>query len=52
MEKGIKEIKDRSKNLAILRAVEPEEIPDLLERRSDPKLVEGSVSTGRGPGQE
>ncbi|MGC8658903.1 MAG: penicillin-binding protein 1A [Desulfomonilaceae bacterium] len=46
VQKGLEEIKKRQKNLAILRWVQPSEIPDLLQKRITPNLVEGRIYQG------
>ncbi|MBI5250889.1 MAG: PBP1A family penicillin-binding protein, partial [Desulfomonile tiedjei] len=46
MEKGLEEIRSRQKNLAILRNVPKEEIPELLQKRNTPELQEGKIYQG------
>ncbi len=46
LEKGIEEIKARQKNLAILRTVHREAIPELLQKRRTPELSEGKIYQG------
>ncbi len=46
VEKGLAEIKERGKNLAILRKIPPKQIKDYLEARSAPELAEGNVYRG------
>ncbi len=47
LEKGVEEIKARQKqNLAILRTVRKEQIPELLQRRRTPELTEGKIYQG------
>jgi penicillin-binding protein 1A len=46
MEKGLDEIKKRQKNLAILKTVQPSEIPELIQKRTTPNLVEGKIYQG------
>lgn len=46
MEKGLDEIKKRQKNLAILKTVQPSEIPDLIQKRTTPNLLEGRIYQG------
>lgn len=46
MEKGLGEIRSRQKNLAILRNVPKEDIPELLQKRKTPELQEGKIYQG------
>ncbi|MDQ7782666.1 MAG: PBP1A family penicillin-binding protein [Desulfomonilaceae bacterium] len=46
LEKGLKEIRARQKNLAILRTLPANEISERLKRRSSPELKEGKVYQG------
>ncbi len=46
MDKGLDEIKKRQKNLAILKTVQPNQIPDLLQKRPTPSLTEGRIYQG------
>lgn len=46
MEKGLKEIRARQQHLAILRNVPKEQIPELLQRRKTPELLEGKIYQG------
>lgn len=46
MEKGLKEVEGRQKNLAIVNNVPPEEIPELLEKRKTPDLTDAKIYQG------
>ncbi len=46
LERGLEEIKARQKNLAILRTVPQAEMQELLQKRSNPDLVEGQSYQG------
>ncbi|MEW6350808.1 MAG: transglycosylase domain-containing protein [Thermodesulfobacteriota bacterium] len=46
VEKGLADIKERGKDLAILRLIKPKQIKEYLEARTAPELVEGNVYRG------
>ncbi len=46
VKKGLAEIKGRHKHFALLRTVDPEYIPELLEDRSTPRLTKGKLYQG------
>jgi len=46
MDKGLNEIRSRQKHRAILRTVDVKEIPEILETRRAPNLVEGKIYQG------
>ena len=46
LERGLKELRERQKNLAIVNTVPVEEITELLRKRSVPNLSEGKVYQG------
>lgn len=46
MGKGLNEIENRQKNLAILKTVQPDEISDLIQKRNTPNLAEGKIYQG------
>lgn len=46
MEKGLKEVEGRQKNLAIVNNVPPDQIVELLEKRRTPELTEGKIYQG------
>jgi penicillin-binding protein 1A len=46
MAKGLKEIRGRQKNLAILKTLSREEVSEILQKRRTPNLTEGKIYQG------
>ncbi len=46
MEKGLKEVEGRQKNLAIVNNVPPDQIAELLEKRRTPELTDAKIYQG------
>jgi penicillin-binding protein 1A len=46
MEKGLKEIQERQKHLAVMRSLKISEIPDYIAGRQPPELIEGNDYQG------